>query len=114
MAHYPHLSSTAAHPLDWRLVLESPPLQKLFKRLVRQAIEAAHRAGRRVTVCGEMAADPEGGPALAALGVDALSVAVAQLGAVTRRLAECSAERLAELGPELAYVRTTVEVRERI
>jgi phosphotransferase system enzyme I (PtsP) len=225
MAHYPHLSSAAAHPLDWRLVLESPPLQKLFKdqvrailraavdgptrilvplvtrteqldfvlgtigaardelrqdglafarelpmgvmvevaaaiamvdvwaehvdffalgtndlaasvfgadressvgvtggdplhpgflRLLRQTIEAAHRAGRKVTVCGEMAADPEGGPALAALGVDTLSVAVSQLGAVSRRLAECSVERLGQLGPKLANLRTSELVREVI
>jgi phosphotransferase system, enzyme I, PtsP len=225
MAHYPHLSSAAAHPLDWRLVLESPALQKLFKdqvrailraaaagptrilvplvtrteqldfvltaideardelrrdglafspslpvgvmvevaaatamvdvwaervdffalgtndlvasafgldrespvgvtgsdplhpgflRLLQQTVEAAHRAGRRVTVCGEMAADPEGGPALAALGVDALSVAVGQLGAVARRLAGCSAERLTGLGAELTGLRTAGEVRHRV
>jgi len=55
-------------------------------RLVRDAVAAGHRAGRAVTVCGEMAADPRGACALAAFRVDALSVAVAHVPAVRRAL----------------------------
>ncbi len=32
LAAYSHLGSAAARPFDWRLVLESPPLQQLFPR----------------------------------------------------------------------------------
>ena len=39
--HYEHLSSFANHPLDWRLVLDSPALQKLFKDQVRAILRAA-------------------------------------------------------------------------
>ncbi len=206
LAYCSHLSSATAHPLDWRLVLQSPPLQKLFKdqvrailraatagparilvplitrtellhfvletlarareeldreglafaspvplgimievaaaaplvelwaeqvdyfalgtndliasalgidrddpvgaagddplhpgvlRIIQDVVTAAHRAGRPVTVCGEMAADPRGAVALAALQVDALSVPVNQLGTVRRLLASQLATEVA-------------------
>ena len=56
--------------------------------LVGEVVAAAHRAGRPVSVCGEMAADPQGIRALADMGVDALSVPVNQLGAARKTLAD--------------------------
>lgn len=41
LASYSHLSSAAARPFDWRLVLESPPLQQLFLEQVRAVLRAA-------------------------------------------------------------------------
>jgi phosphotransferase system enzyme I (PtsP) len=55
--------------------------------LISNAVSAAHSAGRKVTVCGEMAADPEGVLALAVLEVDTVSVAVNQVKAVQQCLA---------------------------
>jgi phosphoenolpyruvate-protein kinase (PTS system EI component) len=81
-------------------------------RLVDTVITEAHRAGRQVTVCGEMAADPLGSVALAALGVDTLSVPVNQLAATRQGLARLSAEGLAELRLELLRQRTTARIRE--
>jgi phosphotransferase system enzyme I (PtsP) len=87
------------------------PLHPGVLRLLQVVVESAHRAGRRVTVCGEMAADPEGTVALAALGVDALSVAVNQLAAVRRALAGQEPARLAALAPQLPRLRTAGQVR---
>lgn len=42
--------------------------------LVRMAVEAAHAGGMKVSVCGEMAADPLGAILFTGLGVDQLSV----------------------------------------
>src|SRR5205823_12075319 len=56
-------------------------------RLIQDVVTAAHKAGRPVTVCGEMAADPRGAVALTGLQVDALSVPVNQLSTVRRLLA---------------------------
>jgi phosphotransferase system enzyme I (PtsI) len=50
--------------------------------LIAQTCEAAHRAGRTVSVCGELAADPFATPLLVGLGVDALSASPAALGFV--------------------------------
>src|SRR5205823_4732742 len=82
-------------------------------RLLHEAVTQAHRAGRPVTVCGEMAADPQGCLALVALGVDSLSVPVVKLRAVRRALAGLSGARARELAPLLARQRTAAEVRPR-
>src|SRR5205085_4475826 len=38
---YSHMSSSAARPFDWRLVMESPALQQLFREQVRAILRAA-------------------------------------------------------------------------
>jgi len=59
---------------------------------VRHTVEGAHAHGRKVTVCGEIAADPIGGRVLVGLGVDALSVAPARFAATKLGLAEATLE----------------------
>src|SRR5262249_38364662 len=50
LAHYSSLASSAPWPLDWRLVLDSPPLQKLFKDQVRAILRAAASGPARILV----------------------------------------------------------------
>jgi phosphoenolpyruvate-protein kinase (PTS system EI component) len=89
------------------------PLHPGFLRLLRRTIQAAHRAERRVTVCGEMASDPEGMLALAAFQVDALSVAVNLLPVVRHQLAlQPPSSRLKSLASELVRLPTAVQVRQ--
>src|SRR5262249_32251034 len=76
--------------------------------LISDAAAAAHSAGRKVTVCGEMAADPEGVLALAALEIDAVSVAVNQVKAVQQCLTHQPPPGLA---PQLVSARTVKQVR---
>ncbi len=83
-------------------------------RLIRDVVAAAHRAARRVTVCGEMAADPEGALALAALNVDGLSVAVNLIGRVRAALAQVAPETLAGLATQVAAPRTAAAVRQAL
>ncbi len=80
-------------------------------RLIDQVVADAHAAGRPVSVCGEVAADPLGAIALAALGVDSLSVPVNQFAATRQALAEVKPAALAEWKPLLLRQRTTREVR---
>ena len=49
---------------------------------IRQVIEAAHRQGKPVSVCGEMAGDPAGALLLLGMGTDALSMSPALLAEV--------------------------------
>jgi phosphotransferase system enzyme I (PtsP) len=222
LASYSHLGSTAARPFDWRLVLDSPPLQQLFREQVRAILRAAtegpvrilvplvtrsevldfvvetvaaardaltregldfapatpvgvmievaaavpmvaswaeqvdffalgtndltasalgldrddpvaasqidslhpgllrliysvvtdaHRARRAVSVCGEIAADPLGAVALAALEVDSLSVPVNQFAATRQVLAGRQPAALADLRPQMLRQRTARAVR---
>ncbi len=83
-------------------------------RLLHDAIDAARGAGKSITVCGEMAADPAAAVALASFGVDALSVAVDHLGPTRRALSAWTPEALAELAPRLASARSAAEAREAL
>jgi phosphoenolpyruvate-protein kinase (PTS system EI component) len=80
-------------------------------RLLDGTIAAAHKAGRPVSVCGEMAADPLGAAALAALGVDSLSVPVTQLPASRQGIASLDPAGLADLRTEMLSRRTSAAVR---
>lgn len=67
-------------------------------RVIVEVIEAGHRAGRWVGICGEMAGDVEAVPILLGLGLDELSMApasVPRVKAVLRRLDSASARAVA-------------------
>jgi phosphotransferase system HPr (HPr) family protein len=70
--------------------------------VIRGVVEAAHARGKRVTVCGELAASERGAPVLVGLGVDGLSVAPPRLRGAAAALAgltvdECRAALAAAL-----------------
>jgi len=52
----------------------SDPFQPAVLRLVKQAIDAAHEAGIKAAVCGEMAGDPAAAALLLGLGLDEFSM----------------------------------------
>jgi phosphoenolpyruvate-protein kinase (PTS system EI component) len=67
-------------------------------RLIQWTIEAAHAAGRRVGLCGELGAQPLAIPVLVGLGLDELSVnppAVPLVKELIRALSRREAEVLA-------------------
>jgi phosphotransferase system enzyme I (PtsP) len=87
------------------------PLHPGLLHLIDQVVTPAHDAGRPVTVCGEMAADPLGSLALCALGVDSISVPVSQFPAMRQFLGQLRPERLPGLRTELLAQHTADEVR---
>jgi len=80
-------------------------------RLISNVVADAHRGRKAVSVCGEIAADPLGALALAALEVDSLSVAVNQLPVVRQALAQIRVPSLADLRPQMLRQRTARAVR---
>jgi phosphoenolpyruvate-protein phosphotransferase (PTS system enzyme I) len=50
------------------------PFHPAVIRLVDQVVQTAHKKGKWVSVCGEMASDPHAAPLLVGMGVDSLSV----------------------------------------
>jgi phosphotransferase system HPr (HPr) family protein len=61
-------------------------------RLVRRVVGLSHAHGKRVTLCGEIAADPLGARVMVGLGFDALSVAPPRIQATVRALEGVSIE----------------------
>jgi phosphotransferase system enzyme I (PtsI) len=73
------------------------PTHPAIVRLIKTTVDAAHKHGVRVTVCGEMAGDPVLAPLLLGLGVDELSAApslVPPLKFLIRRLKLSEAQEL--------------------
>jgi phosphotransferase system enzyme I (PtsP) len=96
---------------DPLLVQQADALHPGLIRLIHAVTADAHAAGRPVSVCGEIAADPLGALALAALGVDTLSVPVNQLAPARKALAGWNAAVLAEVKAEVLRQRTTGAIR---
>jgi phosphotransferase system enzyme I (PtsP) len=97
---------------DPLIAAQADSLHPGLVRLIYDVVRSAHAAERSVSVCGEVAADPLGAIALAALGVDSLSVAVNQLSATRQALSRCGPpEKLADLRDELLRQRTTHAMR---
>jgi phosphotransferase system enzyme I (PtsP) len=63
---------------------------------IRWVVDAAHRHGKPVSVCGELAGDPAGALLLLGMGVDSLSMSPALLPAVKRTI-RCFSRRRAHL-----------------
>jgi phosphotransferase system, enzyme I, PtsP len=96
---------------DPLLARQADALHPGLIRLLDDITEDAHAAGRPVSVCGEIAADPLGALALAALEIDTLSVPVNQLSAARKALAGCKPAALADVKAELLRQRTTTAIR---
>ncbi len=77
-------------------------LAPLVLALLARIVERAHACvpPRTVTVCGEIAADPEGARILVGLGVDALSVAPPRLAAAVEALAQATLDDCRALARE--------------
>ncbi|GGY19898.1 phosphoenolpyruvate--protein phosphotransferase [Paludibacterium paludis] len=93
---------------------EADALDPAVLHLIRQTVDAAHRHGKWVGVCGGLASDPLAVPLLIGLGVDELSVSVPsipQIKALVRRHAKSECEALAT---EVLSLGTAAEVRTRL
>ena len=75
------------------------PVHPAVLRMLKHVVDTAHRAGVKVSVCGEMAGDPIYAPLLVGLGVDELSMTPPLLPAVkflVRSMKFSEAQKLAE------------------
>ncbi len=91
--------SLAVDRLNERIAHLYEPTHPSIVRLIKETVDAGHRNGIWVGVCGEMAADPVLVPLLLGLGVDELSAAVSvvpQVKFLIRRLKFADAKQLAE------------------
>ncbi len=90
------LAIDRGHPI---LSAEADGLHPSILQLIDQTVKAAHKHGKWVGICGELAADPKAVPILMGLGVDELSMSpnsIALVKAQIRTLNYSQAQILAQ------------------
>src|SRR5438046_8168071 len=77
------------------------PLHLAVLRLIRQVIDAGHKAGKWVGMCGEMAGDPAFTRILLGLGLDEFSVAASTVPRVKRLLRDLRFDESQKLAQDI-------------
>jgi phosphotransferase system enzyme I (PtsI) len=90
------------------------PLHPPFLRLIAYVIAAARRAGKPVSLCGEIAGDTAFTPLLVAMGLEEFSMHPGQLLQVRDRLTALDCKALRRAAPKLLRSRTREEVEKRL
>jgi phosphocarrier protein FPr/phosphocarrier protein len=105
------LAMDRGHP---QLAPQADALHPAVLRLISLTVEAAHRHGKWVGVCGGMAAEPLAVPVLLGIGVDELSVPVPAIAAIKALVRRLSLRDCQDLAREVAGLGTAGEVRARL
>jgi phosphotransferase system enzyme I (PtsI) len=87
------------------------PLHPSVLRLVKSAIENAHKANKWIGMCGEMAGDPLCVPILIGLGLDELSVAAFSIPKVKKIVRSVSCAEAKKIARKALGLNTANEVR---
>lgn len=87
------------------------PLNPGVLGLVEGVIKAAHEAGIKVCVCGEMAADPETAFLLAGMGIDELSMASLAIPEVKQSVISFSLEEARDFARRALELDSAAEIR---
>lgn len=87
------------------------PLHPAVLRLIQHVIQAAHRAGKWVGMCGEMAGDLEAIPVLLGLGLDEFSMNAPTIPAAKSLIASLTITQAQEIAQTALSKRTAEEVR---
>ena len=80
-------------------------------RLVKQVVEAAHREGKWVGMCGGMAGDPLAAPLLLGLGLDEWSMDAGSMKKVKYAVSKLSKAECEKLVPAVMQAGTAADVR---
>lgn len=86
------------------------PYHPSILRLVKHVIDSAHKHGKWVGMCGEMAGDPLAVPLLLGLGLDEFSMSATSILPTRKLLRNLSKEDMTKLAAEAVEKRTMEEV----
>ncbi|HUI25042.1 MAG TPA: phosphoenolpyruvate--protein phosphotransferase, partial [Candidatus Kryptonia bacterium] len=87
------------------------PLHPAVLRAIADTVTAAKTAGKRVTLCGEMAADPACTLVLVGLGLDDLSMGPFFIPAIKRLIRSVEMSQARELAAEVLTLNTVKEIK---
>jgi phosphoenolpyruvate-protein phosphotransferase len=92
----------------------SDALHPAVLRLIANTARAARAAGKEISVCGELAGDPLGGPLLVGLGIERLSMSPPLIPSSKAVLRQRSSADLRALALRVLDLETTQAVREAL
>ncbi len=87
------------------------PFHPAVLRLINLVVQTAHKKGKPVSVCGEMASDPYAIPVLVGLGVDVLSVPIKMYLRSKYAVRSMNFEKFSALSQHLLGLSTAAEIR---
>jgi phosphotransferase system enzyme I (PtsI) len=87
------------------------PFHPAVLRLINLVVQTAHKKGKPVSVCGEMASDPYAIPVLVGLGVDMLSVPIKMYLRSKYAVRSMNFEKFSALSQHLLGLSTAAEIR---
>lgn len=90
------------------------PLNPAILRLIQTTVDAAHRAGKWVGMCGEMAGDPQFVPLLLGMGLDEFSVSVSVIPEVKKVIRMMPQQQAVAIAQAALKKKTSGEVLELI
>ena len=83
-------------------------------RALLQVVESAHRLGKEVSVCGEMAGDPAAAILLLGMGMDSLSMTVSGLPRIKWVIRSFTKQRAAKILEEVLAMEDTRTIRQHL
>ena len=90
------------------------PLNPSILRLVKMAIDGAHKEGKWCGMCGEMAGDPISAPVLLGLGLDEFSMSATSILPARKIINSLSYEEMKKVAEEALTKSTMEEVKEMV
>jgi phosphoenolpyruvate-protein phosphotransferase len=86
------------------------PFHPAVIKLIARTIRAAHKKGKWVGLCGEMAGDPLAAPLLLGFGLDEFSMAPTSIPKVKQMICKLDSEKCAQLANDTLGFKSTQEV----
>lgn len=90
------------------------PFHPAVLRLIRMVIDAAHRKGKWVGMCGEMAADKMVVPILMGLGLDEISMGASSILPVRQLIRQLNYGQMKELADKALELESSEQIRQLI
>ncbi len=90
------------------------PYHPAVLRLINVVIQSAHKKGKSVSVCGEMASDPLAMSILIGLGVDSLSVPMTMYLRVKHKICTMSFEKISLMSQDVLGMGKSEEVKDAV
>ncbi|KXG75392.1 Phosphoenolpyruvate-protein phosphotransferase [Fervidicola ferrireducens] len=90
------------------------PFHPAVLRLIKNVIDASHRAGKWTGMCGEMAGDPLAAPILLGMGLDEFSMSATSISQVKKVIRSLTFEQAKQIADKALEMESPAEIKEML